>query len=150
MALFRKSTGMGPAPLDGVDVVLADLDGVVYRGPNPVPHAVESLNALAPAGIRSGYITNNASRTDEQVAQHLRDLGLSLTAEDVVTSPQAAVGLLSTKVAPGSLILVVGGDAHGGVARSDVDGIRHGSVSLRRRASWRPCGSSAWTSGRSR
>ena len=54
MALFRKSTGMGPAPLDGVDVVLADLDGVVYRGPNPVPHAVESLNALAPAGIRSG------------------------------------------------------------------------------------------------
>lgn len=110
MALFKKSTGTGPAPLDGVDVVLADLDGVVYRGPNPVPHAVESLNALASAGIRSGYITNNASRTDEQVAQHLRDLGLSLTAQDVVTSPQAAVRLLATKVAPGSLILVVGGD----------------------------------------
>ena len=31
-------------PLDGVDLLLADLDGVVYAGPNAIPHAVESLN----------------------------------------------------------------------------------------------------------
>ena len=50
-------------PLDGVDAVLADLDGVVYTGADPIPYAVESLNA-AEGTRRLGYITNNASRTD--------------------------------------------------------------------------------------
>jgi len=92
------------------DVLLSDLDGVVYKGAGPIEHAVESLNAAAAAGIRVGYITNNASRTAESVAEHLAELGLHLEADDVVTSPQAAVRLLGTLVAPGSTILVVGGE----------------------------------------
>jgi glycerol 3-phosphatase-2 len=96
-------------PLDGVDVLLADLDGVVYRGDDAIPHAVENLNR-AQAAIRVGYLTNNASRTDATVAAHLTDLGLSVAPEDVVTSPQAAVKLLADLVEPGSRILVVGGD----------------------------------------
>lgn len=115
MALFRRNagnhdTGTGPAPIAGVDVVLADLDGVVYRGPNAVPHAVEQLNAFAERGIRVGYITNNAARTDADVAGHLRELGLHTEPSDVVTSPQAAVRMLAEHVPPGALVLVVGGD----------------------------------------
>jgi HAD superfamily hydrolase (TIGR01450 family) len=98
-----------PTPLDGVDVVLADLDGVVYRGAQAIPHAVESINA-ASASRRVGYITNNASRTAASVAQHLTELGLRVAPEDVVTSPQAAVGLLADTVPAGSTILVVGGE----------------------------------------
>ena len=96
-------------PLDGVDVVLADLDGVVYAGAHAIPHAVESLNAAA-ASVRVGYITNNASRTDAMVAEHLRELGLRAQPTDVVTSPQAAMTVLRGLVPPGSTILVVGGD----------------------------------------
>lgn len=108
MGLFgRRSTTA--APLDGVDVVLADLDGVVYAGAGALPHAVESLNA-AREGRTLGYITNNASRTDASVAAHLTDLGLPTTPHDVVTSPQAAMRLLSRRIAPGSTVLVVGGD----------------------------------------
>jgi glycerol 3-phosphatase-2 len=95
--------------LDGVDVLLADLDGVVYRGPDAIPYAVESLNR-ASREVRIGYVTNNASRTDVTVAAHLRDLGLSVAPTDVVTSPQAATKLLAGLVPAGSLILVVGGD----------------------------------------
>ncbi|MGG7462790.1 HAD-IIA family hydrolase [Plantibacter sp. YIM 135347] len=95
-------------PLDGVDVVLADLDGVVYAGPNAIPHAVESLNRVAES-IRVGYITNNASRTDASVAGHLTDLGLRVAPDEVVTSPQAAVRLLAGLVPEGATILVVGG-----------------------------------------
>lgn len=97
------------SPLEGVDLLLADLDGVVYRGPGAIPHAVESLNR-AQDGIRVGYLTNNASRTDATVAAHLTELGLRVEAADVVTSPQAAVVLLAGLVPPGSRILVVGGD----------------------------------------
>ena len=108
MAWFGRRSKTA-APLDGIDVVLADLDGVVYAGAGAIPHAVESLN-LAREGRALGYITNNASRTDASVAAHLSDLGLATAARDVVTSPQAAMRLLSTAVSPGSTILVVGGE----------------------------------------
>ncbi len=109
MAIFRRRSSDGAAPLDGVDVVLADLDGVVYAGQRAIPHAVESLNAAAES-VRVGYITNNASRTDASVAEHLTELGLQVKPSDIVTSPQAAVRLLAQHVAPASSILVVGGD----------------------------------------
>lgn len=108
MALLSRRASE-PAPLDGVDVVLADLDGVVYAGAGALPHAVESLNR-AREGRRLGYITNNASRTDASVAAHLSELGLPTAADEVVTSPQAAMRLLTTLVPAGSTILVVGGD----------------------------------------
>ena len=108
MPLFGRRTA--PAGLlDGVDVVLADLDGVVYAGAGALPHAVESLNR-ARDGRSLAYITNNASRTDASVAAHLSDLGLPTVARDVVTSPQAAMRLLARLIAPGSTVLVVGGD----------------------------------------
>ncbi|GAA2179905.1 HAD hydrolase-like protein [Leucobacter tardus] len=110
MALFgKRSAAPGPSPLAGKSLLLADLDGVVYRGPGAIPGAVDELNRAAES-VRLGYITNNASRTDRAVAAHLRDLGLEADAADVVTSPQAAVELLRDTVAPGSRILVVGGD----------------------------------------
>jgi len=108
MALFRRRAE-DRAPLDGVDLLLADLDGVVYTGAEAIPYAVESLNSAAET-CRVGYITNNASRTDATVAAHLRELGLRVEPSDVVTSPQAAVRLLAQHVPAGSSILVVGGD----------------------------------------
>ncbi len=109
MALFSRRR-VASTPLDGVDVVLADLDGVVYAGPKARPHAVESLNRAGETR-RLGYITNNASRRDASVAAHLRELGLAATrSEDVVTSPQAAMRLLRERVPAGATVLVVGGD----------------------------------------
>lgn len=107
MALFTRRRES--APLDGVDVILADLDGVVYAGAGALPHAVESLNR-ARDGRTLAYITNNASRTDASVAGHLTDLGLATAPREVVTSPQAAMRLLVTRIAPGATVLVVGGD----------------------------------------
>ncbi|HWS50229.1 MAG TPA: HAD-IIA family hydrolase [Microbacterium sp.] len=107
MALFSKRR-TDPTPLDGVDTILADLDGVVYAGPGALPHAVDSINRAA-ASARIGYITNNASRTDASVAGHLTSLGLTVAPSDVVTSPQAAMRLLTAIVPPPATILVVGG-----------------------------------------
>lgn len=98
-----------PTPLDGIDLVLADLDGVIYTGKDAIPYAVDSINA-ASARARIGYITNNASRTAASVAEHLTGFGLSVSEDDVVTSPQAAIKLLAGLVPAGSKILVVGGD----------------------------------------
>lgn len=106
MSLFSRSRR---TPLTDVDAVLADLDGVVYAGPGPIPYAVDALNAAGRAR-RLGYITNNAARTDISVAAHLTELGLQVAPDDVITSPQAAMRLLSTLIPAGSTILVVGGE----------------------------------------
>ncbi|MBX3068650.1 MAG: HAD-IIA family hydrolase [Cryobacterium sp.] len=97
------------APLDGIDLLLADLDGVVYRGDTAVPFAIESLNKVSD-NIQVAYLTNNASRTPLAVAGQLNALGLGTKATDIVTSPQAAVRLLRTLISPGEKVLAVGGD----------------------------------------
>ena len=72
---WRTSRVTETALISTFDALLADLDGVVYAGPHAIPGAVESLRRLAGVGVGLGYVTNNASRSPAQVAQHLRELG---------------------------------------------------------------------------
>ncbi|WP_369069109.1 HAD-IIA family hydrolase [Kineococcus terrestris] len=95
--------------LDAHDTLLLDLDGVVYVGPDAVPHAPAALAAAREAGVRLAYITNNAARTPDVVAAHLRELGAPADDDDVVTSAQAAARHLAATLAPGSPVLLVGG-----------------------------------------
>ena len=88
------------------EAVVCDLDGVVYRGPTAVPHAVEVLGAV---GVPVLYATNNASRSPADVATHLRELGLDCTPDAVATSSQAGAWLLADRLTGGSRVLAVGG-----------------------------------------
>ena len=89
--------------------VVCDLDGVVYRGHEAVPHAVEALEGVRAAGRGVVYATNNASRTPQEVAAQLTSLGLTLTAGDVVTSSQAGATRLAALLPAGAEVLAVGG-----------------------------------------
>jgi len=90
------------------DCLLLDLDGTVFRGHVLTEGAAESLDK-APG--RKLFVTNNASRSADQVADHLRDIGLKATADDVVTSAQSAAHVLAAQLAPESRVLVVGTDS---------------------------------------
>jgi glycerol-1-phosphatase len=86
---------------DAHDVVFFDLDGVIYIGPHAVTHAPEVLAELRSRGIGCCFVTNNASRTPIQVAEHLTELGIPASADEVVTGSQAGAGLMSNFVEPG-------------------------------------------------
>jgi len=90
------------------DCLLIDLDGTVFRGAQPTTGAVQSLDEVH---SRKLYITNNASRSADEVASHLRDLGFTATGDDVVTSAQSAAHLLADQLPPESRVLIVGTDA---------------------------------------
>ena len=90
------------------DLLLADLDGVVYEGTVAIKNAVETLNTVTANGIPVGYVTNNSSRKPETIVQQLLDLGLQAKPEDIISSGQTAVELLQTKLSPGAKVLVVG------------------------------------------
>ncbi|OBG25634.1 HAD-IIA family hydrolase [Mycobacterium sp. E3198] len=90
------------------DCLLVDLDGTVFRGAEPTRGAVQSLDDV---DSRKLYVTNNASRSADEVALHLRELGFTATGSDVVTSAQSAAKLLAEKLTPQSRVLIVGTDA---------------------------------------
>ena len=91
------------------DVALVDLDGVAYRGAEPIDHAAASLEAARDLGMQMVFVTNNASREPESVADQLTSLGIPATSTDVMTAAQAAAAVLATRLEPGSRVLVVGG-----------------------------------------
>lgn len=92
------------------DVALLDLDGVVYIGPHAIEHAATTLQEARARGMRLAFVTNNAARPPASVAEHLTELGIAASSEEVVTSAQAAARLLAERVAPGAPVLVVGGE----------------------------------------
>jgi HAD superfamily hydrolase (TIGR01450 family) len=103
----------GPALVDGYDLVILDLDGVVYLGAEPIPGAVDAVNRLHEGGIALAYATNNAARRPDEVAALLTGLGIPAAADEVLTSPQAAAALLADRLPAGAPVLVVGTDALG-------------------------------------
>ena len=96
--------------LGNFETLLLDLDGVVYEGGRAIVDAIESITTLRARGVQIGYITNNASRTSQAIAEQLRSFGLELKVEDVITSAQAGAELLKQIVPGGSKVLVVGGE----------------------------------------
>ncbi len=102
--------GSSERPLqEAYDVAVLDLDGVVYVGAEAVPGAPEALNAAQAGGMHLAFVTNNAARPPEEIAAQLREFGVDAHDEDVVTSSQAAARLLSTQLAPGSKVYLIGG-----------------------------------------
>ncbi|WP_245988750.1 HAD-IIA family hydrolase [Flexivirga caeni] len=89
--------------------LVCDLDGVVYRGAQAVPHAVDSLDAAIAAGARVVYATNNASRPPAVVADTLRGLGLAAGADDVLTSSIAGARTVAARLSAGATVLAIGG-----------------------------------------
>jgi HAD superfamily hydrolase (TIGR01450 family) len=93
------------------DVALLDLDGVVYLQEQPVVGAAAALADARRAGMRLEFVTNNASRRADEVAELLTSLGVPADPGEVVTSAQAAAALLADRLPPGAAVLVVGADA---------------------------------------
>jgi glycerol 3-phosphatase-2 len=106
---YPLASGSPEPPARTFDVALLDLDGVVYVGPAAVPGVPAALEAARAAGMRLGYVTNNAARTPEQVAAHLTRLGVAAGPEDVITSSQAAASVVADLLGPGAPVLPVGG-----------------------------------------
>ena len=82
---------------DPYDVILLDLDGVLYRWPEPIPGAAETVAALRKAGKRIAFVTNNSSRTPAQVVERLASVGVDAAAEEVVSSALVTATILAER-----------------------------------------------------
>jgi HAD superfamily hydrolase (TIGR01450 family) len=99
------------ALVDTHDVLLLDLDGVVYLADRVIAGAADALAGARAAGANVVFLTNNASRTPQAVADQLNGLGVTAAADEVMTSAVTAARRLAALLPAGSPVLVVGADA---------------------------------------
>lgn len=107
--------------VDDYDLVMFDLDGVVYADGRAIPGAAEGIRAIRDAETPVAFVTNNASRPPDAVAAQLTGFGVPAAPGDVVTSAQAAARVLAAELGPGARVQAVGGE--GLVAALDAAGL---------------------------
>ncbi len=87
---------------------LVDLDGVVYRGHDPVPGVAEVLAERVAAGDHVLYCTNNSSRYRTEYVHVLGALGAPVQPDWVFTSARATALELARSDPPVRVALVLG------------------------------------------
>jgi 4-nitrophenyl phosphatase len=94
-------------------VVCCDLDGVIWRGDEPVAGSARAVQELRDAGLHVGFVSNNSSMPVGEVVGKLGRFGIEAPAEDVLTSALAAADFLADGLDPGARVLVCGGPGVG-------------------------------------
>ncbi len=87
---------------------LIDLDGVVWTGKDPIPGAVEALNALLDAGKEIVFVTNNSVRAPAAYVERLREIGVPVKDGHVVTAGASTAQLAAERVGQGGTVYVIG------------------------------------------
>jgi HAD superfamily hydrolase (TIGR01450 family) len=91
-------------------LLLVDLDGVVYRGSDPVPGVAAVLAARAAAGDDVVYVTNNAMWYRADYVTRLSGMGAPVTADRVISSARATALYVHEQLPNVKRVLAVGGD----------------------------------------
>jgi HAD superfamily hydrolase (TIGR01450 family) len=76
-------------------LLLVDLDGVVYRGPQPVPGVAAVLTARAAAGDDVVYVTNSSIWHHTDFVARLANMGAPVSPERIVSGARATALYLS-------------------------------------------------------
>lgn len=87
--------------------LIIDMDGVLWRGEQPLPRLPEFFDTLRELGVQFVLATNNASRTGNQYVQRLLRFGAAVNEDEVLTSPQATAAWLAAN-APTARIFTIG------------------------------------------
>lgn len=90
--------------------MIFDLDGVVYRGDQPVPGAADLIAALRRRGTLVRFATNNSMATRAAYVARLADMGIPVDQEEIVTSTSAAIDHLRAHLPEVRRVMAVGAD----------------------------------------
>jgi len=109
--------------------IVADLDGVVYRGNTPIESAVASFAAWRQAGMSYCFVTNNSTRTPEMVAAKLTAMGVLTRPDQVISNATGSTAMLRKTWPSGGRAFVLGApslhqavkEAGFAIAEHDVD-----------------------------
>jgi HAD superfamily hydrolase (TIGR01450 family) len=93
---------------DEFDGFLIDLDGVVWEGRDLLPGAVETLSAMLAVGKEIVFVTNNSVKAPAAYAARLRDAGVEISDDRVLTGGTVTAQLAAENVGTGGTAFVIG------------------------------------------
>ena len=85
---------------------LIDMDGVIYRGSEMIPGAVEFVHHLLEQDIPFMFLTNNSQRTRRDVATKLRRMGFGIEDRHVYTCAMATARFLANQRPNGTAYVI--------------------------------------------
>jgi NagD protein len=85
---------------------LIDMDGVIYKGNEPIPGAIAFIDKLRGEGYPFLFLTNNSQRTSRDVSYKLNKLGFDVTDADIFTCGMATARYLATKKPHGTAYVI--------------------------------------------
>ena len=100
--------------------LVCDMDGVIYRGDQPIAGAPQAIMRLRSSGVRVLFCTNNSSQTVEEYRVKLGAMGIEATPDDILTSAVVTADVLKERGLKGKRTFIVGGAGMEAVARDAV------------------------------
>jgi 4-nitrophenyl phosphatase len=94
--------------VDKIRAILIDLDGVIYRGNELLPGAINLFDWVESINLNYVLITNNSTKTPGQVATKLKNLGVKVRNERILTSAIATAHYLKLHAGPQTRIYAIG------------------------------------------
>ncbi|HET6317208.1 MAG TPA: HAD-IIA family hydrolase [Chloroflexota bacterium] len=88
--------------------LLIDLDGVVYTGRDPIAGSASFLERARGEKLPFLLVTNNSTTSPELVAERLEGMDISVTADEILTSAQAAAAYIRRHSQAGATVSIVG------------------------------------------
>ncbi|MCO5358913.1 TIGR01457 family HAD-type hydrolase [Staphylococcus pasteuri] len=88
---------------------LIDLDGTMYKGTDEIDGASQFIDYLNEHQIPHLYVTNNSTKTPDQVADKLHEMNIDATPDEIVTSALATADYISEQ-SPGASVYMLGGE----------------------------------------
>ncbi|MGH2558228.1 MAG: TIGR01458 family HAD-type hydrolase, partial [Thermomicrobiales bacterium] len=89
---------------------LLDIDGVLHVGMRPVPGAADALKALTAHGIAFRFLTNTTTASRATLGASLREIGLPVRGEELVTAPVATADYVRGRWPGARCYLIAKGD----------------------------------------
>jgi len=103
--LLLQHAGCGNAKIRGI---ISDLDGVAYRGEQPIPESVQAFQTWHARGVPYAFVTNNSTKSAVQFAAKLDNMGIPATAAQVFNTIAATTTLLQQRCRRGTSVFAIG------------------------------------------
>lgn len=89
--------------------LLIDMDGVIYRGAEPIPGADEFIRMLQREKVPFLFVTNNSDHPVASFLSKLRKMNIHITPENLFSSAQATARALTEQIGPRGCAYVIAG-----------------------------------------
>ena len=83
--------------LNGIEIVLLDLDGTIHLGGVPIPGAIDFIQRCKEKNVKTIFLSNNSSKSVKEYVLSLNSMGVEVVSENILLSTHDCIRWLKNK-----------------------------------------------------